>query len=328
MIMRTWTLLASIAVFLFTSVNVRSAEQPVSLKINAFLAGDSFAYDQVSTDPTESYGYRLTDLRYYVSQIALIQNDGSTIELEDLYLLVDLGNSDQTYDLGSWDVGAVKSMRFSIGVDQAHNHLDPTTYPPTHPLSPQLPTMHWGWSAGYRFCTLEGYAGPVEGTPSTKFEVHSVGDALYKTIMMDVATDEASNGLTLMIDAEYGNLLDGIEANWGPISHGGTGESATLMENFTKNVFTTPVVTSVSEQPVAGLTLAPNPVIDVMKISTETPDPVQWTLVSITGQTVLQGTVFEGCGSASFSTLPAGTYTLIARGTDGTVSTRMVSIVR
>ena len=57
--------------------------------------------------------------------------------MTDMYLLVRPA-VDSMYDLGSHpDITNVESITFSVGVDQAHNHLDPASYPASHPLAPQ-----------------------------------------------------------------------------------------------------------------------------------------------------------------------------------------------
>ena len=56
--------------------------------------------------------------------------------------------------MGPWDIEGVRGVKLHLGVDPAHNHADPSTYASDHPLSLQNPTMHWGWSAGYRFMAI------------------------------------------------------------------------------------------------------------------------------------------------------------------------------
>lgn len=72
------------------------------------------------------------------------------------------------------NVNKVEAITFSVGVEQAYNHLDPASFPPDDPLAPQNPEMHWGWVSGYRFAAVEGEAGP---NLDQHFEIHSIGDA-------------------------------------------------------------------------------------------------------------------------------------------------------
>ncbi len=319
-----------LALFLtvLTIAAVMVSARPLALRIDASLMGEAFSYETTHTEPGGAYDYKLTDLRYYISKIAVTHDGGQQTELEGVYVLVDLSNAEQVYDLGDWDVNTVESIRMSIGVDEENNHKDPTKWPSTHPLSPKLPTMHWGWTAGYRFCTLEGYAGMKGFDPSTKFEVHSVGDNLYKTLNLDCGATDEDGTLTIQLLADYANLLTNIEANWGPISHGSTGESATLMENFTQNVFSAKVVASVSHGAAAQFSIAPNPVTDHLTISLDHAGVATAHLMDISG--VVRGTLSIEGGYATFntSTLPTGAYTLVVEDHRGVISSRMVSVIR
>jgi len=321
--MRSLTLLLS-----FFLLAAASTAGPLALRIDASMNGEAFAYQTTYADPNDTYEYKLTDLRYYISKIAITHDGGQQTELTDVYVLVDLGNQEQVYQLGDWEITNVEGIRMSIGVDQENNHKDPTLWPSTHPLSPQIPTMHWGWTAGYRFCTLEGYAGAKGFTPSTKFEVHSVGDQLYKTLSIDAGAKDEDGVLTIQLQADYSILLTDIEANWGPIDHGSTGTSLTLMENFTKGVFSSSVVSSVEYGDAARFAVAPNPTADQIRITCDHDGVAYARVMDMSG--IVRGQVVIEGGSATFDTsaLPVGAYTLVVEDARGVLSSRMVSVVR
>ena len=71
---------------------------------------------------------------------------------------------------GESGVNAVEDLMFNVGIDPDNNHADPASWPADHPLAPQVPSMHWGWAAGYRFVALEG------GTADANLEIHALGD--------------------------------------------------------------------------------------------------------------------------------------------------------
>lgn len=83
----------------------------------------------------------------------------------------------------SLDPGDFTGMRFGFGVDPSRNHLDPTTYDASHPLSyNQSNTLHWGWAAGYVFMKFEGKAdisGTGTGPLSTFLAYHPGDDVCY-----------------------------------------------------------------------------------------------------------------------------------------------------
>lgn len=93
-------------------------------------------------------------VRFYMSNIRLIKSDGSEYPLTGQYQLIDLSKSH--FHLGEVPVGDYKGLKFSVGLDSATNHMDPTVYPSTNPLAMQSPNMHWSWNSGYIFMMVEG----------------------------------------------------------------------------------------------------------------------------------------------------------------------------
>lgn len=98
--------------------------------------------------------YTLSMFRYYMSDISLIKTDGSEIKIENKVFLINPNTSD--YILGDVPAGDYKALRFSVGLNNVQNHVDPTTFPINHPLAIQSPAIHWSWNAGYIFLMIEG----------------------------------------------------------------------------------------------------------------------------------------------------------------------------
>ncbi|MBK7335009.1 MAG: hypothetical protein IPJ00_02100 [Saprospirales bacterium] len=97
------------------------------------LGEQPFALDQTATAPGE-YAFQVTRMQYYISEIKLIHDGGQVTPVTDLYLLVSAEKDDQ-FDLGSFALENIEGIEFSIGVDEAHNHLDPALYSTHHPLA-------------------------------------------------------------------------------------------------------------------------------------------------------------------------------------------------
>ena len=119
----------------------------------------------------------LTDLRFYISEPALVNADGQSIAIDlvengrwqqrDL-ALIDLENAagncrNGTPDansvlLGNVPAGDYRGLRFTLGVPFGRNHADP--------LSAAVPlddsTMHWHWRSGYKFLRA-GFASGSDG---------------------------------------------------------------------------------------------------------------------------------------------------------------------
>lgn len=178
--------------------------------------------------------FKLNRIQYYMDEIILV-HDGGSSDTAAALALVD-GFSETSLNLGTFTVDSLESIRFAIGVNASLNHLDPTTYNPNHPLAPKSPSMHWGWTAGYRFIAAEGMGG---STFNQIFEFHGLGDGNYAHLTLPtLGTPVGSDTLLITITANYNELFRGINLGSGPISHGETGGAAQTLHNINNYVFT------------------------------------------------------------------------------------------
>jgi len=237
-----------------------SAQMNVSLHLHQKMGDQPFALNQAASAPG-GYSIKFTRLQYYVSEIEIIHDGGQVTPAEDVHLLVS-AQSDSLFKLGLFDVENIEGIRFSIGVDPSHNHLDPSTYPAEHPLAHQNPSMHWGWTAGYRFIALEGKSSNNGTTFPDDFQIHTIDDVNYKTVTLDVEGVLDVDHLVVHVDADYCQMLNGINVQGGLISHAANGASADVADNMEEHVFTpTVLVNGISEPDVAGaFSVSPNPV--------------------------------------------------------------------
>ncbi|MGB5346813.1 MAG: MbnP family copper-binding protein [Woeseia sp.] len=130
------------------------------IRFAAHYDGQPFRCDEAVGD------VRLTDLRFFVSNMALVRPDGSweTLQLlpDDRWqladvTLVDLENGSGDCQNGSAAMndlvkgrapsGDYAGLRFTLGVSESLNHGDPLIAKP--PLTDTA--MHWHWRSGYKF---------------------------------------------------------------------------------------------------------------------------------------------------------------------------------
>lgn len=224
-----------IILFLLSFFTVISYSQVNTyLKINHQLGSNTFA---LSTSFNNDLGetINITRLEYYISEISITHDGGIITDIPNHHVLVDASTS--TYDsLGSFNITSVEKISIAIGVPSSVNHLDPATYPATHPLAPKSPSMHWGWSAGYRFVALEGYAGV--SSPDYNYQIHGLGDVNYFKFSFVTSGTTDTNGLVLELNANYIEALRAISVSNGSFSHGETGKAKVCIENFMNHVFT------------------------------------------------------------------------------------------
>ncbi len=305
-------------VFIALCGNGMNAQTTVTLHMDQKLGDVPFAFNQV-IQVEAGYFYNVTRLQYYISEIKLTHDGGQVTPLPDVYLLVNPALKSD-FLLGSYPVTHLEGIQFSIGVDQAHNHLDPATYSSQHPLSPQNPSMHWGWASGYRFIAFEGYSGASENSLPDNFQIHTVGDANYQTLTLPLNAEAVGDQITAEITADYHRLLDNMSVLGGVISHAATGQSRTIAENARNMVFTTDVQTGIVEPGVKGkLSISPNPVSEQALITYQFPDQKKLTLTI----TDMNGRVFhtealpEVTGSSQLPVhLPSGLYLALIKGGD------------
>lgn len=231
------------------------AQQMVRVFIDPMAGSEPFVLNEVMTDD-QGNPYQPTYLAYYVSRPIVIHDGGQQTLAPNHYYLV---RADQKamLELGEMDVQDIEGIIFSIGVDQASNHLDPASYPPDHPLAYQNPSMHWGWAAGYRFVAYEGRSG--NGLVYS-YEIHSIGNELYKTVELSTGAREEDGELWIELEGDYARLLEDIDVSGGLYAHGNLGGASTIMDNIEERVFRVKVVSSLEPSPLAWApAMLPNP---------------------------------------------------------------------
>lgn len=232
-----------------------AGQKQVQVRIDQMVSNAPFKL-HVAYEDDGGVAYEPRRLEYYVSHPVIVHDGGQRTAPKRAYFLVN-GGTETVLDLGDMDVEVIEGIEFSIGVDSASNHLDPANYPEDHPLAYQDPSMHWGWVSGYRFVAYEGKCG--DGLLHT-FEIHSIGDELYKTVQLTTGAEVSADTLVIPLVADYGRLLEDIEIDGGLYAHGNLGAATQIMNNFETRVFSAPLVSSIQNgAEAADIRLMPNP---------------------------------------------------------------------
>lgn len=239
-----------------------TAQNTVNIQINHLLDGVQYQNDIVATNDLGN-DFKIDRLQYYLSGFSLVHDGGQITEVEDMYVLVSMMQStDPTMiELGDYTFDNLEAVRFHFGVDEEANHADPSLLHPSHALAPKFPSMHWGWAAGYRFIALEGNSG---ANVDQELQFHCIGDEFYTLLEYPVSMSGETE-YTVQIDAEYGDLMDGIDISGGLILHGSLGQIQVLASNMTQKVFLGSNITStLDSELVSSLHIYPNPTMDRM----------------------------------------------------------------
>ncbi len=300
----------------------------VGLVINPLMNGSPLTLNSVVTANNGQYFFSPRLLRYYISNITIIHDGGQRTPASRMYLLVDVKNQPR-YTIGTFNISRIDSIEFHIGVDYMANHSDPALQAPGHPLALQNPSMHWGWSAGYRFITYEGSAGSTSTTATSDVQLHSVSDALYRRVVVAVTSTSTGIGVDMVLNAEYGNLLNNIDASVGMILHGNDVETVTMTNNMATSVFSSATPLSVeSDLSNAGvLSISPNPSSDVVTIASSS-QGAHVTVFDAVGRAVTAAQLLSGQSTISVANLPVGTYTVVVDAHNGQISRAPLAIIR
>ena len=315
--------------FLFSCFAVANAQVDVSIHMHQKLGDQPFVYNSV-VQTAAGYYVKVTRLQYYISEVKLIHDGGQVTPVTDVYFLV-TPSRDSILELGNFDITTLEGIEYSLGVDQGHNHLDPTTYPSSHPLSPKNPTMHWGWTAGYRFIAFEGFAGATSGTVTNNYQVHTVDDSNYKTLTLNTAGELDTNHLAIHINADYLKMFEGVNVQNGLISHASTGASKKQMENLQTKVFSAEGTTSTTSlDPSIEFAFSPNPSHGMLSLTYDLSkfNSSELLLSDLTGRIITKWSIPTIAKGYTLQTdVPNGSYIMSIVSDDKVIVTRKVSIL-
>ena len=233
----------TLLLFTIASMFGLNAQNAVYLNINHKLGEEDFEMNKMAQNNLDE-NFLVTRMEYYLSEISITHDGGTVTNFEDTWILVDAGKK-TNINLGNFDINNVEKIEFYIGVDATHNHTDPASYPANHPLSPKFPSMHWGWTAGYRFVAMEGFCG---SNMDQVFQLHGLGDSNYSSVSIDLNAIPVDGQVTISLNADYTQALKNIDIQYGVVVHGESDEAQVCINNLARNVFTVSESTSATEE--------------------------------------------------------------------------------
>ncbi|HLP19840.1 MAG TPA: MbnP family protein [Chitinophagales bacterium] len=143
--------------FLVTGCHDKDTHEHGNLKLqlNAYVGSQPLNFGSGIYNDGVSREYYFSKLKFYLSHIKLVKEDGSEVEVEDVAFF-DYADNAWKSDLVNADAGTYKGIKFSVGLDPTQNSTTPTDLDDSDPLGPK-DDMHWDWLK-YRFVILEGTA--------------------------------------------------------------------------------------------------------------------------------------------------------------------------
>jgi hypothetical protein len=223
-------------------------QTPVNLNIYHKLGTADFAYNQPSQNNMTNGNFKLTRMEYYMTKFTIIHDGGMTTTVPSSVVALVKANEQTSIALGSFNVTNIEGIKFHIGVHTPVNHEDPSVQPSGAPLSFQSPSMHWGWTSGYRFIALEGKTGTAMNQTT---ELHGLGDNNYFETTVMAVGNLFSNELFVNIDADYNRALENISISSGVVVHADNAQAAQMISNFNTYVFSASTSTAGIEELIA-----------------------------------------------------------------------------
>ena len=315
-------ILYSIFTFILTS-SIYSQSQEVIIKINHFL-GEEIYESGLAVVNNMNQKFMLKRLEYYLSEFSVIHDGGQETKVEDLWAHVNANDQTTIIDLGPIEVEEIEGIVFFIGVDPDHNHLDPTSWPSSHPLAPKSPSMHWGWAAGYRFVALEGFGGE---NLNHRLEIHGLGDKNYGKTTIDLSSITEEGKEVLYVNADYTNALADINVQNGLIVHSENLQAQACLNNFKRLVFSSGNTTSTDDTyNVPEVRVFPNPSNGNIKIELIESENLlkKIKIIDINGSLIKE--IDRGQLNSEVHILSPGQYIMRLEGENGLLGHKQITI--
>ena len=308
-------------VILFNYI-IKGQNKEVAVVINHLYDGEVLNFDNTYI-VGDNIPIRFDRIEYYIHLNSLISNQNIATDLIDKYILVNANQNN--YNIGEIELldDDLISLNFNIGVEYNLNHADPSLQDSSHPLAPQLPSMHWGWAAGYRFAALEGMIDKNQDSiMETVFQYHPVDDSYYSDTITCNGIIENENNVTIFINANYNKLIENIGTDEGGVYHGIHEENGLLMDNFSRNnVFTVPENLNLKETYVS-IAVFPNPFSNTIQLNLNENSIVK--VYNSLGILVHESKLDKGEQRIDTETLVNGIYILYIQSKSGTENIKLL----
>lgn len=231
-----------------------AAQKDIFIHINPTFGNQAFALNTVYTG-VDGVTVNFDHFNYYLSDIVLFHDGGIQTNVNPS---VHLFTPDQFgFYLGNYNIQDLESIRFMVGVPSRLNTqsgaeaVDISSYPDTHPLSFQNPTMYWGWQFGYMHMIVGGEADSNnDQLPDAYFEMHNLGDHNQRTIQMPVIeTNTTASQMDIYLACQVDQWLRDMPLSSVGVLHDQTGLNDSIMANvLTYPVFTQPITAALNTQ--------------------------------------------------------------------------------
>jgi uncharacterized repeat protein (TIGR04052 family) len=244
---KTCLLATAIAFGAYNVTQAQADTKEIAINFAAYVGEEEFvcgkSYQGVGTEEST---VTPTDFRFYVSNVALIDQEGNAVPLklvqdgkwqyqntalldfEDGKSACDNGTAEiKTTVVGTIPQGDYQSLQFTLGVPQNLNHEDAAIAP--SPLN--LTSMWWNWQGGYKFLrvdlTTENAMADTSHSQSGQDNVQVNEQTTHSQSSSTQSTHQSSHG-----EHSSGHSSEAINSNAYLIHLGSTGCSDSAQSNL------------------------------------------------------------------------------------------------
>lgn len=162
----------------------------------------------------------LSRLAFILSDFVLIKSDGGEVVLDSQYVLVNPKFDEPKFTLNNVPQGDYTSIKFNLGLDSSVNYGNPNQYEIDHPLSPSRNALHWNWTGGYIFMSIEGR---LADTTNKGFVFHLAGSSNLTSYTLPFSTSKGIEAKTAELSLNVDEIFQNPEvyslANDGMSTH-------------------------------------------------------------------------------------------------------------
>jgi len=187
-------------------VVVEDSTSNLTINIDHMIGADAMKYNENIVLPSME-DVQISRLSYILGDFYLLSKDGSKVELDDQYALIEAHKGNVSFTLTDIPFGNYTSIGFSIGLDSATNHGNPSQYETTHPLSPINNSLHWSWTGGYIFTALEGKL--VDNDETFIFHLAGAQNRIDFELETDITTSTTSTNNEATVTYDVREIFEG-----------------------------------------------------------------------------------------------------------------------
>ena len=297
------------------------SQKNIFLNLDPVFANQPFVLNQNFTG-NDGVAVRIEHFNYYLSDVKLFHDNGQqTNLLTDIWLVTPVQNS---LYLGYLPIQQIDSIQFTIGVPKRYNiqagalAQDISTYPDSHPLSFQSPSMYWGWSFGYMHMIAGGKADSNnDGVPNAYFELHNFGNNNQQSVTLPAIQTTSGNQIDLHYNCHVDRWFNQMPLSSVGVLHGETGLNLSVMQNVnTQDVFALNPAATIQENHNLFVSWKQTPTeITIHGIQNQGIENFQ--VFSNTGQKLLDVDVQNAVASIPLDRLSSGFYLVSVQGSHG-----------